>query len=56
MGNVLVIFSFFERMTPNASHMPSPLAPPYLKILISIVEKKNVNENYVEFDFRMGKK
>ena len=33
--------------------LPAPLAPPYVKILLSIVEKK-INENYVEFDFRMG--
>ena len=38
-------FSFF--WTDNAP------GPSYVKILISSVEKK-MNENYVEFDFRMG--
>ena len=32
---------------------PSPLAPPFRKCLISFVEKK-LNENYVEYDFRIG--
>ena len=31
----------------------TPLAPPYVIILMSIVEKK-LNKNYVGFDFRMG--
>ena len=32
---------------------PAPCPPPFVKILISIIEKK-VNENFVEFGFRMG--
>ena len=31
-----------------------PAPPPFVKILISIVEKTNLNENYVEFYFRIG--
>ena len=36
MGTVLSIFSFSEQITPNAH----PLGPPYVKILILIIEKK----------------
>ena len=36
---------------PHA-HPPGP--PQYGKFLISIVEKKDLDENYVEFDFSMG--
>ena len=32
----------------------TPLAPTFAKILISIIEKKNLINNYVEFDFSMG--
>ena len=32
---------------------PWPPPPPFVKILISIIEKK-INENYVEFYFSMG--
>ena len=38
--------------------MPKKKIPPppplFVKILISIIEEKKWNKNYVEFDFRMG--
>ena len=34
------------------AHPPGP--PQFVKLLISIVEKKDLNENYVEFNFSMG--
>ena len=49
MSAVHVIFSFFWMDNDPAR----PPGPPHVKILISIVKKK-VNENYVEFYFRMG--
>ena len=48
MGTVLVIFSFFRKdnapypphARPPGPHMPAPLAPTYVKKIISIEEKK----------------
>ena len=47
MGTVLMIFSFL--LTDNAL-LPSS----FVSFFISIIEKKYLNENYVEFNLRMG--
>ena len=44
MGTVLVTFSFFR--TDN-------ITPPPLPLDFFFISKNNVNENYVEFYFRM---
>ena len=43
---------FYERITPPACPLPAPW--PWLKILISIIEKKKLNRNYLELNISMG--
>ena len=50
MDTVLVIFLFLLMDNTPCPPLASPPFPPYLKFLISIVEYKNLNANYVEFD------
>ena len=51
---VWVLFLWFSNFSEKMPPACPPGSPQFVKLLISIVEKKDLNENYVEFYFSVG--
>ena len=58
IGNLILVWVLFLWFSHFSERIMLPARPPcppqFVKLLISIVEKKDLNENYIEFYFSMG--